>query len=205
MVDVVLMAGTLIPVTANSIIYGEQIKAVQWLGFAFMVVAALLMCSYNNSLKKKLTVPSILILAACGISSGFSDLSQKLFVNQASSIPVSVFNFYTYVFSALTLIICFFAFGIKEHSYAFKFEGRSVSRKIAVYILIMSVCLFASSYFKTLAAASLDAVYIYPLSQGSALIISSLMAWLLFGEKITVKCAFGLVLSFSGILMINFL
>ncbi len=32
-----------------------------------------------------------------------------------------------------------------------------------------------------LAAESLGAVYLYPISQGSSLIISSLMAWLMFG------------------------
>ena len=46
---------------------------------------------------------------------------------------------------------------------------------------------------------------LYPLSQGASLIISSVMAAVLFGEKITAKCVIGLTLAFSGLMVINVL
>ena len=203
LVDVILMTGTLIPVIANSVIYGESINPWQWIGIGVLIFAAFLMCSYNNSLKKSLTAKAAAVLILCGISGGLGDFSQKLFVNNSGDTPVSVFNFYTYVFSALVLILCYFALGIKSRSYAVKFQTPQISYKIYLYIFIMSVCLFASSYFKTLAAETLASVYLYPLSQGSAMIFSSIMAWLFFGERITAKCAAGMLLSFVGVLIIN--
>jgi multidrug transporter EmrE-like cation transporter len=69
----------------------------------------------------------------------------------------------------------------------------------------MALCLFANSYFKTLAAARLDAVLMYPLNQGAALILSSAMASLLFREKLTAKAIAGIVLAFAGLVIINLL
>ena len=69
----------------------------------------------------------------------------------------------------------------------------------------MAVCLFANSYFKSLAAQYLDAVKLYPLNQGSAVVLSLLMSPMLFKEKITAKCIIGIALSFVALLMINLL
>jgi multidrug transporter EmrE-like cation transporter len=69
----------------------------------------------------------------------------------------------------------------------------------------MAVCLFANSYFKTVAAQHLDAIKLYPLNQGGAVILSLLMSSILFKEKINAKCILGIALSFVALLMINLL
>ena len=76
-------------------------------------------------------------------------------------------------------------------------------KKIFLYIFIMSVCLFANSYFKTLAAGYLNAVLMYPLSQGGALILSAIMSATLFKEKLTAKAIIGIFVAFAGLLVIN--
>ena len=79
----------------------------------------------------------------------------------------------------------------------------AVIKPIRVYVLIMATCLFAYSFFKTRAAGYLDAVQLYPLSQGASVLLSLLMSSLLFGEKINLRCIIGVVLSFAALLMIN--
>ena len=66
-------------------------------------------------------------------------------------------------------------------------------------------CLFANSFFKTLAAEHLDAVQLYPLNNGGAVILSLLMAAIFFKERINARCIIGICLSFGALLMINFL
>ena len=51
------------------------------------------------------------------------------------------------------------------------------------YIAAMALGLFVNSYFKVYAAASIPAVKLYPLNQGAALMISSVMAATAFKEK----------------------
>lgn len=69
----------------------------------------------------------------------------------------------------------------------------------------MAICLYANSYFKTLASEHLSAVLLYPLNQGCALILSAVMAAVLFRERLTAKAVFGILTAFAGLLIINVL
>ena len=200
MLDIALMLGVLIPTIAGSIFFGESIKMTQWLGIAVLFIAVMIMGSYNNSVKSKLTLPTFLILLTSGIANGITDFSQKLFVKSLPDISVSVFNFYTYAFAAVTLIITYLLIKPQETN-----AGKDVFRKVFGYVVIMAACLFINSYFKTLAANYLDAVLLYPLSQGAALILSTIMSAVFFKEKITPKCIIGLLTAFCGLLIINML
>ena len=110
------------------------IPLTKWLGIAVLLAAVLLMCSYNQSLKGKLTVSSLLLLLLCGASSGIADFSQKLFVHQLPGISASVFNFYTYVFAGIAMVAAYFLFCPKDG--APKTENLS---KIFGYIAIMAL------------------------------------------------------------------
>lgn len=200
MLDVFLMLGVLIPLLASSIFFRERIDLTQWIGIAILFVAVIIMCSYNNSIKEKLTLPALLLLIVCGAANGIADFSQKLFVKQLPEVPASVFNFYTYVFAAITLVIAYLL--MKPQSQE---TGKANFKKVAGYILVMAICLFANSFFKTLAANHLDSVLLYPLNQGAALILSSAMSALLFKEKLTAKCIIGLVIAFVSLIIINVL
>ena len=110
------------------------------------------MCSYNNSIKEKMSIGSVILLIICGAANGLTDFSQKLYVRSVGD-SAAVFNFYTYVFSAIVLLVVFGAIKIKDRSGAN--SEIDVMRKVGIYVLIMSICLFVNSYFKTKAAAIL--------------------------------------------------
>lgn len=200
MLDIFLMFGVLIPLIASNIFFNEVINPTQWLGIAVLLVAVVIMCSYNNSIKAKITLPSFLLLIICGMANGIADFSQKVFTKCIPDGSVAVFNFYTYLFAAFILII-FFAVTRKTKPS----NSNSDIKKIFGYILIMALCLFANSYFKTLASKHLSAVLLYPLNQGCALILSAIMASVLFKEKITAKAVIGILTAFIGLLIINLL
>ena len=200
MIDVFLMLGVLVTILLGRIFFNENIESNQFVGMAVLLLSVIIMCSYNNSIKEKISITSFLLLIMCGLSNGLTDFSQKLFVKQAEGLPISVFNFYTYVFSALTLVL-FYIFSKEKHENK---DDRNI-KKISGYILVMAICLFVNSYFKTVAAKYLDSAILYPLNQGMALILSSIMAATLFKEKLTVKAIVGLILAFSGLLIINLL
>lgn len=199
MLDVFLMLGTLVPMLFSYLLFGEPVSLRQWIGFAALVVAALIMCSYNNSVKPLLTLSSFLLLVACGIASGVSGFCQKLFVKSFSSVPILVFNLYTYVFAAVALLVVFLLLPKKSG------DGISAPafKRSFVYILIMSAALISNTSFNTIAAKHLNSAKMYPLSQGLALILSTLMAAIFFGEKITKRAVFGILLSFVALMIMN--
>lgn len=200
LVEIFLMLGVLIPLILSGIFLNENIKITDWIGFAILVIAVAIMCSYNNSQQNRLTLSAVLMLIVCGISYGLSDFSQKLFAAKVSSVTASVFNFYTYVFALALLLPIALVYKNKDNT-----ASKTNIKKIIWYILIMSICLFANSYFKTRAAYYISSVQLYPLNQSSALVLSALMSHLLFGEKLNVKSVVGIALALIGILTINVL
>ena len=200
LMDIFLMVGILVPLILSALFFNETIRLSQWVGILVLLIATMIMCSYNNSIKAKITLPTFLLLVACGISNGITDFSQKLFIKALPDTPVSIFNFYTYIFAAIPLIItCLF---LKPNGHE---HPKTVLKSIFGYIFIMAICLFLNSYFKTLAAATLSSVILYPLNQSAALILSSIMASVLFQEKLKSTAVLGIIMAFVGLVIINVL
>lgn len=200
MLDVFCMIGILIPLIGSAVWFDESICLNHVIGLLILIGAVFIMCSYNNSIKQKMTVSSFILLLLCGISNGLSDFSQKLFINLSNGGSIAVFNVYTYLVSAVILGVCYFIFAARSAD-----KTPVPIRPVAVYVAIMSVCLFAYSYFKTLAAGYLSSVELYPLAQGGGLILSTVMSAVLFHEKLTAKCIVGILLSFAALIVINVL
>ena len=201
MVDVFLMLGVIIPILGSLFLFGEQVRTNQWIGMTVLFLAVFLMCSYNNSIKGKMNIFSFAILLLCGVANGSADFSQKIFAKQFTDIPISVFNFYTYLFSAMVLVV-FFIFSWRGSD---EQQEKTNLKYVFIYIPIMSVFLFLNSYFKTKAAFYLDASQLYPLNQGASLVLSSVMAAVFFKEKMNVKSVVGIILSFAALMIMNLL
>lgn len=206
MVEVFLLLGVIVPIALCRIFFAEEIGLWQMIGIAVLLVAVYIMTAYNSSVKGRLSVGSFLLLLLCGVSNGIADFSQKLFVKSRPEGSIAAFNFYTYVFAAVVLLVAYIVFRrVDVRSGAEIRKPMSVIKPIWYFVVIMAVCLFANSFFKTQAALYLDAAQLYPLNQGSSVILSLLMSAIVFKEKINAKCIVGICLSFAALLMINLL
>lgn len=202
MMDVFCASGMLVPLILCNLFYKEPITPLQWVGVGLTLGAVLLIRSYNNSIKTKLTLPGLLLLIVTGLCNGIIDFSQKMITKDFPGVPNAVFNFYTYVFALAILLIAFVFLRLR-----FPNEGGDLAggfKKALPLLLIMAAALFGNSFFKTGAAKYLDAAVLFPLNHGCALFLSSIVAALFFKEKITWKSALGLSLIFAAMIIINF-
>jgi len=204
MVDVFLLIGAILPITFCAVLFDEPVKLTQGIGIALLVIAGYIMCTYNISIKGKMTFKALVLLTVCAVSNGVTDLAQKL-LTKTSGGDVAVFNLYTYLFAALALGICCLIFRAREKKTSRVERPADVIKPIIGYVLVMAICLFLNSYFKTLAATRLTATEIYPLYQGGAVVLSMLMSAVFFKEKINLRCILGVALSFVALIMINVL
>lgn len=198
LLEIFLMLSVLIPLIGCNLFFDEAITIPQWIGVAVLFVAVAIMCSYSSGIKDKLTASSFILLLVCGISHGVFDFSQKLFVNQLPDGSVAIFNLYTYVFAAIVMLAALPIVRGKQVC-----TDQANIRRIFGYVLVMAICLFATSYCMTSAAGYLDAVILYPLMKGGSMILSSLMAALIFKEKLTAKAIIGMITAFAGLMVIN--
>ena len=198
MLDVFLTLGVGITVALCRIFFSEAIGVNQYVGYCMLIIAAYIMCSYSSKIKGGLNIKSFLILVLCGVANGLADFSQKWFVHSVPDGSIGLFNFYTYVFSSMTLILLFLIENKIE-----KKENDGKSFQIFFVLCVMAICLFANSYFKVLAAKYIDSATLYPLSTGMALIFSVLMASLFFKEKATARCITGVAITFAALIIMN--
>ncbi len=203
MVDVFLTLGIIVPVIACAVFFNEAVRVNQIVGILMLVVAAYIMCSYSMSIKGKITPKTITLLTISGLANGITQFSQKWFVYNASGVDTSVFNLYSYVFSSLTLIVCFLIANRVDKTGAD--EVYKNAKRLAIYVVIMALCIFLNSLFSTLAAKTLTATQLYPLMNGGSLTAATLMAAIFFKEKVTVRCVVGIGIAFAALLVINLL
>lgn len=202
-VEVFVMGGVIIPLALCAILYNERIGVMQIIGIIFLLIAVYCMCTYQKKEKITLSPKSLLLLLFCAVSGGLGDFSQKLYIKECENADVSVFNLYTYVFAAIALIIACLIFRAKEKNAEKLKSPRAIIKPIFLYVVIMAACLFLNAYFKTTAAKHLDAVLLYPLNQGCAVVLSLVMSIVLFKEKTTVKGVIGIILSIIAMILIN--
>ena len=199
MLDVFLMLGTLVPTVVGYFMFSEIISLRQWIGFAILLLAVLIMCSYNNSIKVKITPAALALLILCGFANGSLNLAQKSFVKFCPDVSISLFNLYTYIFASLALGLFFLLMSRRG-----KVElDKQQTRRAVIYVLIMASMLTAHSYLITLAASNLDSMQLYPLDRGMSLVVTTLMATFVFKEKFKIRALVGIALAFAALMIIN--
>lgn len=205
LVEVFVLISVIFPIILCNVLFGEAINIWQWIGIALLVVAGYIMCTYNTSLNGKISLGAILLLLLVSVSNGATSFSHKLFTNTIEDGNVALFNLLTYVFAAIALTCCAFVFRKTEKPDGERLGVIATVKPIIIYVAIMAICLFLHSFFDTLAADKLDAVQMFPLHNGGALILSMLMSAIIFKEKINAKCIVGVCLAFASLLIINFM
>ncbi|MBQ8640827.1 MAG: EamA family transporter [Clostridia bacterium] len=209
LLNIFYLSGVLVPLLLCYFLYDELVRPIQWAGLAVLLAAVYFMCSYNRSLGGRLTVSSLVILVVCAVTAGLMDFTQKMFLYHDPDGSISVFNFYTYVFSALVLMGIYGISKIRDsrsrgECVSFSDEKRLLGQ-IMVYIAVMAICMFANSWWKTKAAMYLTSAELYPLYQGASLILLAVMSAVFFKEKITLRSAMGIGLAFAALIMMNLL
>ena len=202
-VEVFVTFGVVIPLTLSAILYKESIGILQGVGILLLIIAVYCMSTYNKTEKIRLTLKDFLLLFSCSATSGLSDFSQKLYIKEVANQNVPLFNLYTYSFAAIVLVIACIVVRASAKNKAELKSPIATVKPIFIYVVIMAVCLFLNAYFKTRAAGYLDAVLLYPLSQGCAVILAVFMAVFLFKEKINAKGILGVALSLLAMILIN--
>ena len=199
MLEVFQMLGVGVTILMSFVIYKEEITVRDVIGFCVLVFAAYLM---HAGTKIKPTLKTLAVVILCGLANGMTDFSQKAFIYSGLDTTTAQFQLCSYVFAAVTLIVLYTAMTAGKKTEE-KNGATAILKKTWYFVLIMAVCLYANSYFKTEAANYLSAAKLYTLSQGGTMAIGTLMSAFLFKEKLTLKSGISIAITFLGLLIIN--
>ena len=221
-VDVTLTLGSLLPALLCALLFGETLSWQKLLGFALIVAATALLSGYSKQTAYGFDLGGILLLLLAALGDGLSGFCQQLYRyyytaggNGFSGVayPKSIFHFYTYLFAALILAVCFACYVFIHRERMKKTNARpskarpSLSAKPLIYILIMAICLFAANYFQTVATNDyhMPSQVLYPVIKGGCLVSVTFTAMLCFGERPTRRSLVGSLIALVGIVAIGIL
>lgn len=199
MLEVFQMLGVGVTILMSFVIYKEEITVRDVIGFCVLVFAAYLM---HAGTKIKPTLKTLAVVILCGLANGMTDFSQKAFIYSGLDTTTAQFQLCSYVFAAVTLILLYTAITVGSQTKEKNGAG-AILKKTWYFVLIMAVCLYGNSFFKTEAANYLSAAKLYTLSQGGTMAIGTLMSAFLFKEKLTLKSGISIAITFLGLLIIN--
>lgn len=199
MLEVFQMLGVGVTILMSFVFYQEEITVRDIIGFCVLVFAAYLM---HAGTKIKPTLKTLAVVILCGLANGMTDFSQKAFIYSGLDTTTAQFQLCSYVFAAVTLIVLYTAMTVGKNAEEKNGAG-AILKKTWYFVLIMAVCLYGNSFFKTEAANYLSAAKLYTLSQGGTMAIGTLMSAFLFKEKLTLKSGISIAITFLGLLIIN--
>ena len=200
MLEVFQMLGVGVTILMSFAFYREEITLRDMIGFCVLVFAAYLM---HAGTKVKPTLKTLAVVILCGLANGMTDFSQKAFIYSGLDTTTAQFQLCSYVFAAATLILLYTAMTAGKKPEDNDGGAVAILKKTWYFVLIMAVCLYGNSFFKTEAANYLSAAKLYTLSQGGTMAIGTLMSAFLFKEKLTPKSYASIVITFIGLLIIN--
>lgn len=195
LVNMASTAGILLPCAAGAWLFEEKIGWNHGAGLALFLTAAWLLMGYSVSVKGKVSGKTRFLLLLVFAANGFTMVAQKLFACYGRE-SVSVFSFYMFAFAAVLL----FLFSLIKK----KDTGRFLpAKREGVYLVILSVAVFVINQAMTSASSAISSVVLFPVFNGSSLMLTTLMSALVFREKLTVKSVMGLLCGIAALVFLN--
>ena len=213
-VDVALTMGSLIPAVLCAWLFGEAISLRKMLGFALILAAAAILSGYRRDSRGRAGALGLALLVFAAVGDGLTGFCQQVYNQYYTETGTrshgvfyanAVYQFYTYVFSAL-ILLCVLLLYIQRRGQPSKGLLRPLAKPLP-YIFVMAGCLFAANYLQTMTTGTygMPSQILYPVLRGGSLITVNLTAMLFFGEKPTARSVVGSFTALVGIAFMNVL
>ncbi len=192
------MAGLLIPTVSGVFILGQTIMPLQWIGMLLLFVAALFLASSSKRTNGKITVKTTLLLFGSMLANGSTMLLQVLYKTYVPTGSVLVYSFLQFAMTAVILFV--FAAAL------FKKEKRPFfvpNKKLMGFTVVAAGVLFGISQLSTMASAVIPVAVLFPISDGGGMVISALVADIVYKEKLNFKSIVGIITGIEAIIFVK--
>ena len=181
----------LIPVSLSVLIYGDSLSTTQLIGVGVALVSLPLLAAKNTGLSGALDRDTLALIVIQLVVQGFAQFTSKVLV--ASGLVVERDAFFVVVFAAATLMTI---------PVALRHRGE-IRRDDFAYGGFVGVCNIGANLSTLLALTLLPGAVVFPLVNSGGLLLVTLLAWLIFKEKISRVNALGIALTLTAVLLIN--
>ncbi len=199
-------AGMIIPCIVGHFIWSEKLGLVSLFGVV-LTIASVVLLKDGKKTGKRLTLKGALCGLAVFLSSGGVMITQKMMGIYFSEQSVSAYNFYSFASCATILLACMAVSEKKKKASLFAptkaTSSKSIKIKITLCALGSAVALCLISLVMTGLAGAVPSVILFPMFNGSGIILVCIGSIFVFKEKMSVKQIIGLLVGVAGLCVIN--
>ncbi len=192
------MAGLLVPTISGIFILNQAVVPLQWMGMLLLFGAALLLASSSKKTNGRITPKTLILLFGSMLANGCTMLLQVLFKTYVPTGSVLVYSFLQFAIVAVVLFMLAFILSKKE-----KQKLYVPDKKLMAFTAVSAGALFGISQLSTMASEIVPVAVLFPISDGGGMIISALVADLIYKEKINLKSFLGIVIGIAGLIFMK--
>ena len=182
----------LIPVGLSVAIFGESLRTNQIIGVMIALVSLpLLAAKIGGGPKGSMDRETLLLLIAQILVQGFAQFSSKVLIATGLGAERDIFFLTVFVSATLATI----PIALRHRA--------EIARKDFAYGGIVGVCNIGGNLSMLLALAALPGAIVFPLVNSGGLLLVTLLAWIIFKERISRVNALGIVMTLAAVLLIN--
>lgn len=179
------------------VIYANEpsINAVQYIGMALLVVS-LILCINPKKSGERLTAKWFAYAFAFFIAGGFLGIINKMFGKSDASAEVNAMMLTASIVSAALFAIVAILFNIAAGK-----PMPQIKRGAWIYIFICGIASCLYQRLNVLLVREIFSVIFFPVSNGSMVLLSTLMGRIIFKERLRPMQVFGIIIGLIAIIM----
>lgn len=195
-------AGLLVPLIAGVFLFDSSIALMQWFGVALFFVAAWLLIGSSKKIYSNFSLKTMIFLVGAMLSNGGTMLAQQMFTAYVPDGDVSVFSFLSFGIIALLGGIMYLIM-FKKNTSSESAEQIKFPKSLVWCGIILAVAVFIINQLATLATAFVPPVILFTFINGGGTIISTVVAAVMYKEKLSKRSVIGVLLGILSLVIIK--
>ncbi len=193
-------AGMIIPIIAGVFLFDKAVAPLQLAGLGLFFVAAWLLIGDSKAVYTNFNYKTLLLLIGALLANGGTMLAQQMFTEYVPAGDVSVFSFLSF---AIIGVLSFAFFGLLVGGDKAKRADARLSKILIVCGVALAVAVFIINQLATISTKLISPVILFTFINGGGTIVSTLVAAVLYKERISLKSAVGILLGIASLVMIK--
>lgn len=193
-------AGLLIPIIAGALFFNQSVSFYQIIGVLLFFVSAFFLIMSSKTIFNGFSFKTLILLIGSLISNGCTMLAQQMFTRYVPDGDVSVFSFFSFAIIAfLSAILYLFSTFVSKKARVTAKPNKS----LLLCGVALAISVFIINQLATLSTTLVSPIILFTFINGGGTIISTIVAAIVYKEKITVKTGLGIILGVVSLVIIK--
>lgn len=193
-------AGMIIPILAGVFLFNKPVAPMQIVGLVVFFISAYLLINASKNVYANFSYKTLLLLIGNTFANGCTMLAQQMFTTYVPEGDVSVFSFLS--FGIIAVLSALF-YGVLAATNNHKKETVGLSKQLIACGVALATAVFIINQLATICTRTVPPAILFTFINGGGTIISTIVAAIVYKEKITKKTACGIILGVASLVIIK--